>query len=564
MKYIIYGVNRIAKDFLYIFEYIEPLYFIDEDYSEKNFMGKNVLGFDEFIQEYNKDNQIIVCGKDKTIQIEKLEQQGLVYKKDYLYEVDFFEKLDDKKINPENKKICVWGTGKYAETLLEWNHKIKIEFFIDSKKDISNYRGFLVKKPEDIKNIKEYFIIIAVKRDIGIIKFLESMEAEEYLDYVNMQQWIHQPSKMLSKTIWDENYYEIECNTMLNHGEILNDGEVFDCCSAFVYGAIGDVNKASFMDIWNSNVHRIECLALQNRTYSFCKKEMCPLFIGKKSNPLLINEEKSLNRNYKKMLPYPTTSLIGFDSTCNLRCESCRDDICVARDEELKKSLKYADIFKKEVLPNTDFLIMAGNGEVFFSKVYKEVYTSKEIQKTKYIRILSNGTLFNEKNWNEFYENKTGKIMLTVSIDAATKETYEELRRNGNFDILKTNMEFASKLRKEGKLSYFRINFVVQKKNYKEIIPFVEWGKQLEADEVFFTKILNWGTYTDEEFAEISMMEADGATPKEALREIIENPVMKDRIVDMGTIQYGHEAIEDVIENYYRWELKRKVPNLFD
>ena len=154
--------------------------------------------------------------------------------------------------------------------------------------------------------------------------------------------------------------------------------------------------------------------------------------------------------------------------------------------------------------------------------------------------------------------------MLTVSIDAATRETYEKVRRGGNFDVLRKNMEFASKLRKDGNLSYFRINFVVQSENYKEMIDFVEWGVELGVDEVFFSKVLNWGTYTSEEFKEISMMEEDGNTPKKELQRILDDPRMKNPIVDLGTIQYSHEMVNYAVDNYYMWELKRKVKTLFE
>ena len=126
-------------------------------------------------------------------------------------------------------------------------------------------------------------------------------------------------------------------------------------------------------------------------------------------------------------------------------------------------------------------------------------------------------------------------------------------------------MEYAAQLRKKGDLSYLRFNFVVQKMNYKEMPQFVKWGLDLGIDEVFFTKILNWGTYTTEEFKEISMMEEDGITPKPELEEILKNPIMDESIVDLGTIRFNHCPVNiEEVDNYYRWELKRKVGKLFD
>ena len=102
-------------------------------------------------------------------------------------------------------------------------------------------------------------------------------------------------------------------------------------------------------------------------------------------------------------------------------------------------------------------------------------------------------------------------------------------------------------------------------KKYNLVIIFMLLLALLCADAVFFTKVLNWGTFTEEEFKEISMMEEDGITPKRELAQVLESPVMKKDIVDLGTIQYMHdEASDEAIENYYMWELEKKNRGLFE
>jgi len=201
---------------------------------------------------------------------------------------------------------------------------------------------------------------------------------------------------------------------------------------------------------------------------------------------------------------------------------------------------------------------------VLLSPAYHALYTDPAVRHLKWLRLLTNGTLFTPEKWKELRSHTDAKIMMTVSIDAATKETYESIRRGGHFDQLEKNMEYAAELRKRGELSYLRFNFVVQRKNYQEMIPFVEWGERLGIDECFFTKILNWGTYTREEFKDISMMQEDGLTPKPELQAVLDDPVLQHKIVDLGTIRYHHEdAGAREVKNYYRWELERKVPGLF-
>ena len=254
----------------------------------------------------------------------------------------------------------------------------------------------------------------------------------------------------------------------------------------------------------------------------------------------------------------------GYDPSCNLACTTCRKSTYFVQGNDKKTVDAITSLIKAEYLEKCKFLILAGDGEVFASPAYKAIYEDPKCN-PEYIRLLTNGILFTPRNWAAFKANKTSKIMMTVSIDAATAESYEQIRCNGNFEVLKKNMEFASKLRKKGELSYLRFNFVVQKKNYLEMASFVKWGEKLGVDEIFFTKILNWGTYSKEEFAEISMMQEDEVTPKPELIEVLNDPIIKNStIVDLGTIQYMHKLDEvNIVENYYKWELEKRGGKLF-
>ncbi|MDH4137092.1 MAG: hypothetical protein OEW09_10315, partial [Anaerolineae bacterium] len=57
-----------------------------------------------------------------------------------------------------------------------------------------------------------------------------------------------------------------------------------------------------------------------------------------------------------------------------------------------------------------------------------------------------------------------------------------------------------SKLRETGSLKYVKISMVVQENNFTEMPDFVRLGKRFNFDAVFFSQLVNWGTYSDEEF----------------------------------------------------------------
>ena len=554
--YAIYGINRISKQFLYVFDDLNISKVYEDNPVCKEWDGFSVAD----IKTYKKGlERIIICCRNKTEKEKRLKSMGLAYEIDYLYEEDLFTLMDEKIEISHDKEIVVWGTGRKAEVMIERGRKLPISLFIDSYTQRKEFCGYRIVRPNDVQEWDKLFIVIAVAEDRDIKQFLIKKglsEGREFISYRSLYSF----SDMLRKTMFAEKVYDFSCDTPLNHLEVVRGGNTICCCSVFLSEELGSILQKGVLGVWNSAMHKILCLSTQNRTYTFCKKDMCPYFIEKK--PRTVREDEDWE--YHKMEPKPEVIAIGYDDTCNLRCETCRKELYIAGKQEEAVACAVGEKVKKELLPNSKFFILAGGGEVFASKAYAQVYESEESAEIPYIRILSNGTLFTPVNWNHFKAGKKGKIMVTFSIDAARKETYEEIRRGGNFDIIQKNMEFASKLRKCGELAYFRMNFVVQKKNYLEMPEFVKWGESLGVDEVFFTKILNWGTFTEEEFKDVSMMCEDGITPKPELEKILNDPMMRHRIVDLGTIRYSQEPIEgNAFHNYYMWELERKVPGLF-
>jgi MoaA/NifB/PqqE/SkfB family radical SAM enzyme len=560
MKYAIYGANRVSKDFLYIFDGLEIAFFIDDGYVGNEFLLYKVMDFKCAISKRNDYGRIIVCDFDKADKIEKLAGVGLIYGKDYLYEEDFFDQLDDWCI-PSDRKPVIWGTGNNARKLASQPNAVLPDCYIDNNINIKVFNGIEVKHPDEIDDWKDYFIIIAVARYRDIKEQLEDYGLSENEDFISFYKYLGRPSELLRKTIFDRSCYDLNCDTMLNHLEILYEGNTRCCCTTFVSQNLDNIFEKEQQGLWHSNLHKIMCLSTENKTFSFCNKAMCPLFVALKEKYV---SECSLEIPYKHMTESPEVLSLGYDSSCNLMCSTCRGELHFAKGRELERIKRITQMVERDYLPNCDFLILAGDGEVFAADSYRAIYESEKCN-PKYIRLLSNGTLFTKERWDNFIRNKSCRVMLTVSIDAATKETYESIRRNGNFEKLVRNMQFASELRKNGQLAYFRMNFVVQRENYKEMVSFVEWGESLGVDEIFFTKILNWGTYTDEEFKNISMMEEDGVTPKAELLEVLENPIIKNsKIADFGTIRYGHRIDDvDYVQNYYMWELEKRGGKLF-
>ena len=99
-----------------------------------------------------------------------------------------------------------------------------------------------------------------------------------------------------------------------------------------------------------------------------------------------------------------------------------------------------------------------------------------------------------------------------ISIDAATKDTYEnKTRLNGKWDDLISNLKFIATI---PNLYSVKPSFVVQQANYKEIPLFVDLlesifkGSRKEL-RIFFGRITNWNTVTEEEFKQHNRFDKD-------------------------------------------------------
>jgi hypothetical protein len=114
--------------------------------------------------------------------------------------------------------------------------------------------------------------------------------------------------------------------------------------------------------------------------------------------------------------------------------------------------------------------------------------------------------------------------MAEISIDAATKDTYEnKTRLGGNWDVLMKNLEFISKIKTIETLIF---SFVVQKNNFREMEQFV-----LLIDSLFkhtgiktiiqFQKVVQWPSISDERYKDMKIWEPTNSEYKDFVKELM-------------------------------------------
>ncbi len=333
-------------------------------------------------------------------------------------------------------------------------------------------------------------------------------------------------SRLLRQTYFDRRQNQCGCVLPYEEFYISPNGHIW-LCPCFGELTVSDLISYSPKEAWDSPIARIMRLSIENNTYTFCDRR-CHVFWKHK------DDETILPRKNIKLSKNPDKVFISFDRACNLKCRSCRKTPYVKNCEAREKTiLYYADILKKSGwLETCSTLAIGGDGETFMSKGYKKVLFEDASSVRKRVNIMTNGTLFTPKIWEQL-KGKYEYIYIRVSIDATTESTYKKIR-GGNFKQLMRNMEFLSDLRKKNAVNFVKVKMIVQESNYKEMKDFVIWAKKLGFDQVYFSPIWNWGTYTDLEFRRISIfMDKEETQMKHKVKECLQDEIFSDPIVVM-------------------------------
>ena len=127
--------------------------------------------------------------------------------------------------------------------------------------------------------------------------------------------------------------------------------------------------------------------------------------------------------------------------------------------------------------------MIGGNGDAFADKNrirYIQNLTTEVLEHKFSINPCTNGLALTEKMWNSFGDVKKhrDKLDIAISLDAATKDTYNINRVLGDWDLINENLKFLSTLN----LGQLNIDMTVQKNNYKEMVDFVKFGNSLNIN----------------------------------------------------------------------------------
>jgi sulfatase maturation enzyme AslB (radical SAM superfamily) len=260
-------------------------------------------------------------------------------------------------------------------------------------------------------------------------------------------------------------------------------GSCYACeCTAWLPQSIGNLQIKSLEEIIGNDMHHHLQSSITDGTYRYCNEHQCSYL---KSNTVLDSRPQHIKH-----------LRLAFDESCNLRCPSCRTGLIFHKEgKEFARRKLLADKVNTwlHTYQHPIQVHIGSDGDPFASHVYRHFMEQTPVRDNIKYSILTNGLMFKEFHLKvpHVINNLT---KLGISIDGASKETYEKLRLGGRWDKIIEGLEcMAEQKQKHG--FRFILHFVVQKDNYHEMEDIIHLGKQYGADRVWLNKMEDWNVF---------------------------------------------------------------------
>jgi radical SAM protein with 4Fe4S-binding SPASM domain len=204
---------------------------------------------------------------------------------------------------------------------------------------------------------------------------------------------------------------------------------------------------------------------------------------------------------------YPPYLLIEPVSTCNLRCPFCFQTDKTFTKKPFMGTMKL-DLFKNIIDQANELgvgaITIASRGEPTLHKDLGEMLKyAKSKENIFEIKLNTNATKLTEGLCNQIFESEVNQVV--ISADHYEKKTFEELRKNSNFETIVKNVKLLFETRKKFKnpLTEIRVSGIDFYKSTNKNIFRDFWIKI--SDEVTIGDVLErWDTYNNKPHPEIN------------------------------------------------------------
>lgn len=266
------------------------------------------------------------------------------------------------------------------------------------------------------------------------------------------------------------------CERPFRSVSISSDGSCYICiCEPWLPVSVGNIDSFQRLeDIWSNSVARELQKDIQDKKFTHCAVEHCGI-------------------KYHN-IPQPTYRInVTLDDSCNLACPTCRRQMINHTNGPLyQQKLDRVKHFLN-LLENFDqslSIILIGSGDPLASAIIRPIILDWQPKAHQQVILFTNGLLMKKLLPDSKILSNISEFQ--ISVDAGTKEVYEQVRRPGKYEQLRENLDWLAENRP--KQSNVILKFTISSGNADDVENFARmcehYGFKGEI-----TKLDDWGTF---------------------------------------------------------------------
>jgi len=204
--------------------------------------------------------------------------------------------------------------------------------------------------------------------------------------------------------------------------------------------------------------------------------------------------------------------LIDFADRCNLECIMCHYSLPGRAQGGAEIPLEEFERLAAELLPYTYHLGLSCATEPFMYRDFLEVLSVVAAYDVPNAYYITNATMLTERAIQATLRARVA--MVSISLDGATRETFERIRRKASFDKVLANVRRLRDMKRGLGLDRPRLQFSVtlMRSNIEELEPLLHLIKELGGQEVDIRHVV---PYEGLESCELTLFEHKALTNRQ-------------------------------------------------
>jgi len=210
-------------------------------------------------------------------------------------------------------------------------------------------------------------------------------------------------------------------------------------------------------------------------------------------------------RRYPHLGPYPQQLEVEVTTACNLRCTICEHTYWTEKPRNMSFE-QFKSIIDQ--FPKVRWVGMTGIGSGFLNPDYLKMLRYLKTEKRCFVEFFDHFYLLKEHISRELVEMGMNKIF--VSLESASKESYNKIRVGSDFDQVCDNIRALAQVKREMKspIPELWFHFIINKYNADEMEDYVDLvadlvkeERRLSAPIIYWTKMIPFDEVEELRFA---------------------------------------------------------------